>query len=271
MGTYRRILKHLKPYWVSLGVSVLCSLDDSVFSGFSIHPTIPLLETLFYWTAGGCSRGGEGASIRRLSASGIAVFIQGLGVAKTIRLSFFFIICVIVVARSSEERLRAYPVDGDGHMSSTASSATAKRGARACRPFAAAFFSEPEDRVGGLISRVINDVPVIISGISVTFFTSVARSRFTSQSPIARSLSPSAGSYADRVRRAAGLSWWSRAIVGLRVHKKEPARSGTDRHDHVGAGETISGVRWSRCSGWEAFRAESLPLPVRLCSGLGCS
>ena len=34
-----------------------------------------------------------------------------------------------------------------------------------------AFFSN--ERTGGLISRVINDVPVIISGISATFFTSV--------------------------------------------------------------------------------------------------
>jgi len=47
MNVYKRILFYLKPYWGRLGLSVLCSVFFSLFSGISLYLTIPLLETLF--------------------------------------------------------------------------------------------------------------------------------------------------------------------------------------------------------------------------------
>jgi ATP-binding cassette, subfamily B, bacterial MsbA len=44
---YFRLLKYVIPYWKTLGLSVLCAIFYSIFSGLSIYVIIPLLDTLF--------------------------------------------------------------------------------------------------------------------------------------------------------------------------------------------------------------------------------
>ncbi len=47
MKIFLRILSYVRPYWKTLGLSILCTVMFSLFSGASIYLTIPLLETLF--------------------------------------------------------------------------------------------------------------------------------------------------------------------------------------------------------------------------------
>jgi len=47
MTTYARILSFIRPYRLTLALSIICSIFFSIFSGVSIYLIIPLLQTLF--------------------------------------------------------------------------------------------------------------------------------------------------------------------------------------------------------------------------------
>ncbi len=47
MNIIRRIVKYLRSYLPVIGLSMLCSVVYSLFSGISLYLIIPLLETLF--------------------------------------------------------------------------------------------------------------------------------------------------------------------------------------------------------------------------------
>jgi len=114
-----------------------------------------------------------------------------------------------------------------------------------------AFFSN--ERTGGLISRVISDVPVIISGISATFFTSV-------REPLL---------IAAYLTIALSISWKLTLIsfvvlpfilaltaaVGLRVHKQSGLVQERIADVTSVLQETISGVKVVKAFGMEAFES----------------
>ena len=47
MKTYIRIISFVKPYWKHLAVSIICTILYAVLNGLSVYLTIPLLDTLF--------------------------------------------------------------------------------------------------------------------------------------------------------------------------------------------------------------------------------
>jgi len=252
MGTYRRILKHLKPYWASLGASVICSLMYSVFSGFSIYLTIPLLETLFHGPQAAAPAASQGAtSLVASPLSGIAGFIQGL-VLRDDPVESLFIICVIVVVTFLLKNVF-------GYLQSTLMTYVEHGVIRDMRNavyehihrLPLAFFSS--ERTGGLISRVINDIPVIISGISATFFTSVREPLLV----------------VAYLTIAVSISWkltlisfivlpfilTLAAFVGLRVHRESGLVQERIADVTSVLQETISGVKVVKAFGMESFES----------------
>ncbi|MBP1655383.1 MAG: antibiotic transporter ATP-binding protein [Bacteroidetes bacterium] len=253
MGTYRRILLHLKPYWATLGVSVFCSLMYSVFSGFSIYLTIPLLETLFHGPGAGAPAATQGApGLVSSPLSGIAGFIQGL-VLRDDPVESLFIICIIVVVTFLLKNIF-------GYIQSTLMTYVEHGVIRDMRNavyqhihrLPLAFFSN--ERTGGLISRVISDIPVIISGISATFFTSV-------REPLL---------IVAYLTIALSISWKLTLIsfivlpfilaltaaVGLRVHRESGLVQERIADVTSVLQETISGVKVVKAFGMEKFESQ---------------
>ncbi|HEX9015901.1 MAG TPA: ABC transporter transmembrane domain-containing protein, partial [Chloroflexota bacterium] len=175
MKLYQRILRYVRPYAGQLGLSVLCSVLFSVFSGLSIYLTIPLLETLF-------KEGGPSAPAIVSTPS----FLPGWLVAAKDALAAWFQtlvfstdpsvslrnICLTVIVAFLLKNLAAY-------FQSNLMVAVEQGLVRDLRNELYRHIHElplgyfTNERTGNLISRVMNDVPVINTGISATFHTLV--------------------------------------------------------------------------------------------------
>jgi ATP-binding cassette, subfamily B, bacterial MsbA len=177
MTTYRRVLSYLKPYWLKLGVSMLCSVFFSLASGMSIYLTIPLLETLF-------AKPGAPAATAPVATtvSFLPEWITNLkdGVAHTFQSLVFrdspadslFNICIVVVIAFFFRNVFGY-LQSNLIMAVEQGLIRDLRNAlyRHIHQLPLAYFTN--ERTGNLISRVMNDVPVINTGISATFQTMI--------------------------------------------------------------------------------------------------
>ena len=147
----------------------------SVFSGFSIYLTIPLLETLFHGPQAGCPRGARrrAASLGWLSAQRHRpAFVPGARVARRSGRVAPHHLRHRRGDVSPEEPLRLPPVEPDDVRRAGRHPRPAERPLpRTSTSLPLAYFSN--ERTGNLISRVMNDVPVINTGISATFFTPI--------------------------------------------------------------------------------------------------
>jgi subfamily B ATP-binding cassette protein MsbA len=170
-----RIMRYIRPYSVQLSLSVLCSVLFSVFSGLSIYLTIPLLDTLF---------NGPGSSGTVTSA--IPSFMPSWFVSARDALSGWLRelvfstdpsvslrnICLIMVFAFLLKNLFSY-------LQSNLMVAVEQGLIRDLRnelyrhihELPLGYFSN--ERTGNLISRIMNDIPVINTGISATFHTLV--------------------------------------------------------------------------------------------------
>jgi len=175
MSLARRILFYVRPYRGMLGLSVLCSVLFSIFSGLSIYLTIPLLETLF-----------QGPEKAAGVVSAVPSILPGWLVSLKVTLAGWFQalvftgdpsaslrnICVVMVAAFLLKNLAAYfqsnlMVDVEQGLVKDLRNDLYRH----IHELPLGYFTN--ERTGNLISRVMNDVPIINSGISATFHTLV--------------------------------------------------------------------------------------------------
>jgi subfamily B ATP-binding cassette protein MsbA len=175
MMIYRRVLRYLKPYARQVALSILYSLIFSAFSGVSIYLTIPLLETLF--GAGGAT------PVSHVTATGTSILPDWLvGVKDQLSQAFrdlvfrpdptesLLNICVVIIVAFLLKNLFGY-LQSNLMTKIEQGLVTDLRNDlyRHIHQLPLAYFTN--ERTGNLISRIMNDVAVVNSGISATFNT----------------------------------------------------------------------------------------------------
>jgi ATP-binding cassette, subfamily B, bacterial MsbA len=175
MTIYRRVLRYLKPYYRKLGLSILCSIVFSVFSGVSLYLTIPLLETLFH--------GGGPLPVAQVSPAAPSMIPDWIlqikdGLAASFRAFVFrpepaqslLNICIVIVVSFLIKNLFGY-FQANLMTKVEQGLITDLRNDlyRHLHDLPLAYFTNA--RTGNLISRIMNDVPVVNAGMSATFHT----------------------------------------------------------------------------------------------------
>jgi subfamily B ATP-binding cassette protein MsbA len=175
MTISRRVLKYVRPYWPRLAFSMFCSMVFSLFSGISIYLTIPLLETLFGKGSGGAPAAvtAPGSSLLPgwlLSAKdSIASGFQQLLFRATPSESLLNI-CIVVVIAFFIKNIFGYLQSNTMVFVEQGLIKDLRNDLyRHIHELPLAYFTN--ERTGNLISRIMNDVPVINTGISATFAT----------------------------------------------------------------------------------------------------
>ena len=175
MNFARRILHYVKPYRGKLALSVLCSVLFSIFSGLSIYLTIPLLETLFQGPGSGAISTGTTSSVLPHWLIGLKTTLAGWFQAVILSSdpsASLRNICLIMVAAFLLKNLSAY---FQSNLMVAVEQGLVKDLRndlyRHIHELPLGYFSN--ERTGNLISRVMNDVPIINQGISATFHTLV--------------------------------------------------------------------------------------------------
>ena len=167
----------LRPYWGRLALSVLCSILFSLFSGISLYLTIPLLETLFSRGASVVSTAVTSPTVSILpdwfttARQSISQSFQQLVLGSDPATSLLNICIIIVVAffiknfaGYAQSNLMMYIEWG---LTKDIRNALYRH----IHELPLAYFTN--ERTGNLISRIMNDVPVINTGISATFQTMI--------------------------------------------------------------------------------------------------
>ena len=174
MSIYARVLKYMRPYRKRLLLSVLCSIVYSIFSGVSIYLIIPLLETLF---SGASSTPVQASPTVPALTPGWIVELK-LKVSELLHAVIFsgsvhsslLRICVVITAAFFIKNLFGYL---QSNLMTYIEQGLVRdvRNAlyRHIHQLPLAYFTN--ERTGNLISRIMNDVNVLNSGISATFYT----------------------------------------------------------------------------------------------------
>ncbi len=178
LQTYFRILRFSRPYWKHITTSVGCTILYSVFSGASIYLFIPLLDVLFHpekiseqGAAQGAGQGGALPAGLTDAATSLKQWFLAL-VFSGSQLDSLFRICVVILVAFFLKNLFGYV---QSYLMNYAEEGVVKdiRDSlyRHLHELPLAYFSN--ERTGGLISRIVNDVAVINGGISASFVTLV--------------------------------------------------------------------------------------------------
>jgi subfamily B ATP-binding cassette protein MsbA len=176
MRTYWRVLRYLRSYKRQLGLSILFSICFSVFSGLSIYLTIPLLETLFQ--GGGATAPAEQQVTQAPAAipgwlTGVKESLSGAFQQLVFRADprdSLLNICLVILLAFFFKNLF-------GYLQSNLMTIVEQSLVRDLRDdlyrhihqLPLAYFTN--ERTGNLISRIMNDVNVVNSGVSATFNT----------------------------------------------------------------------------------------------------
>lgn len=176
MTTYARILRFIRPFRVRLGLSIVCSIFYSVFSGISIYLIIPLLETLFAGRA----------PVHAVPSVPGASLLPGwiIGAKESLTAAFQHLvfrdnpaesllnICLVIVGAFLVKNLFGY-LQSNLMIYVEQGLTRDLRDAlyRHIHELPLAYFTN--ERTGNLISRIMNDVPVINTGVSATFQTMI--------------------------------------------------------------------------------------------------
>ena len=175
MSIYKRVFGFIRPYWGRLVFSMACSVVFSLFSGISIYLTIPLLETLFSKSSTIAATPGLTSASGILPAwlvsakDAVSLWFQQL-VFRDQPADSLFNICIVIVVAFFTKNIFGY-LQSNMMVYVEQGLIRDLRNAlyRHIHELPLAYFSN--ERTGNLISRVINDVPVINTGISATFQT----------------------------------------------------------------------------------------------------
>jgi subfamily B ATP-binding cassette protein MsbA len=175
MIIYRRVLGYLRPYSRKVASSILLSLLFSAFSGVSIYLTIPLLETLF-------NAGGAVPQVAAPAASVVPGWLMGLKdqLSQAFRDLVFrpdpteslLNICIVIILAFLFKNFFGY-LQSNLMTQIEQGLVTDLRNDlyRHIHELPLAYFTN--ERTGNLISRIMNDVNVVNSGISATFNTMI--------------------------------------------------------------------------------------------------
>jgi len=174
MNTYARILRFIRPYRFVLAMSMLCSVLFSLFSGVSIYLIIPLLQTLFSPKTAAAAPAATPASPlipgwALAAKEAVAREFQHL-VFRENPADSLLNICIVIVGAFFLKNLFAY-LQSNLMIYVEQGLTRDLRNAlyRHIHELPLAYFTN--ERTGNLISRIINDVAVINTGVSATFQT----------------------------------------------------------------------------------------------------
>ena len=173
MSVYARILSHLRPYWQRLAMSMVCSILFSLFSGVSIYLTIPLLETLFNRTSTPVQTAAPATTVMPDWAGKIRQSLssefQHLVFSEDPERSLLSICFIIVLAFLLKNLFGYLQSNLMTHVEQGLIRDLRNALYRHIHQLPLAYFTN--ERTGNLISRIMNDVAVVNSGMSATFFT----------------------------------------------------------------------------------------------------
>jgi ATP-binding cassette, subfamily B, bacterial MsbA len=176
MNTYIRILRYIRPFRLRLALSVLCSIFFSIFSGVSIYLIIPLLETLF---AGNTPARSAVPAVTGSFLPGWLLEAKDAVVTGFQHMVFranpadsLLNICIVIVAAFFIKNLFGY-LQSNLMIYVEQGLTRDLRDAlyRHIHELPLAYFTN--ERTGNLISRIMNDVPIINTGVSATFQTMI--------------------------------------------------------------------------------------------------
>lgn len=168
MSVYTRILSYLRPHGGRLTASIVFSLLYSVFSGVSLYLTVPLLETLFHGPAQAVSPSPLPGAVSGVRES-VSVWFRSV-VFRGSAEEALVTICAVIVAAFLLKNLFGYLQSNVmTHVEQALVRDLRNDLYRHIHELPLAYFTN--ERTGNLISRVMNDVNVVNSGISATFYT----------------------------------------------------------------------------------------------------
>lgn len=172
MKTYLRIVRHVKPYWKHLTISVSCTVLYSIFSGISIYLMIPLLETLFNPSASTSPTPttemqttlGVSNVIENLKSAFRTVVLSGSPTDALFRVSL--IIFIAFLLKNVFGYLQSYFMTyvEEGVIKDLRNALY-----RHLHDLPLAYFTN--ERTGDLISRITTDVSLVNGGVSASFIT----------------------------------------------------------------------------------------------------
>ena len=176
MKTYLRILKFVRPYWRHLAISIVCTILYAVLNGLSVYLTIPLLDTLFQETPTQqtVNQPATAATAKSLLPEW-AVKIE-TDVVKAFdhfvfsggKIEALMKICFLVVLAFFFKNVFGYL---QAYFLSYVEQGTMKdlrdNAYRHLHELPMGYFKQ--ERVGNLISRIVNDVNVVQNSISAAF------------------------------------------------------------------------------------------------------
>ena len=171
----RRVYTYVRPYWKQLALSVLSSIVFSIFSGVSLYLIIPLLETLFSGTTAMPSAPVTGPaasfipgwviSVKQAIAGGVRNLVFSGDTSQTL-----INICIIILVAFLVKNLAGYFQSNlMTHVEQGLIRDLRNALYRHIHDLPLAYFTN--ERTGNLISRIMNDVPVINTGLTAMFHT----------------------------------------------------------------------------------------------------
>ena len=172
LQTYFRVIRYVKPYWKHVTASIVSTILYSIFNGVSIYLFIPLLDILFHPEKMGNNQPAQALNL----PFGVSGWFEHM---KNAFLLFIFggtqmdallKICIIILGAFTLKNLFGYM---QSFLMNYAEEGVIKdlRNSlyRHLHDLPLGYFSN--ERTGGLISRITNDVSIINGGVSAFFDT----------------------------------------------------------------------------------------------------
>ncbi len=176
MKTYFRLLTYVKPYWKYLTVSIICTILYALMNGLSVYLSIPLLDSLFQETA---SKKEIITQPAGKTTSVFPEFVQNIindfsewfrhfiftGDKLESLLRICFIVLFAFLAKNVFGYMQGYFL---AHVEQGVMKDLRNQAYRRLHELPMSYFKN--ERIGNLISRLTNDVNVVLTSISLTFF-----------------------------------------------------------------------------------------------------
>lgn len=173
MKIYFRLLRFARPYWKRVAGSILCTVLFSLFSGMSVYLFIPLLDILFHpekiaglqSTSGGTHLPfGLGAALDDVKREVLSYMFQGTQMEALLR------VCIVIfMAFFCKNFFGYFQSFMMNYVEEGVIRDIRNKLYRHLHDLPLAYFSN--ERTGGLISRITNDVSLINGGVSAGFVT----------------------------------------------------------------------------------------------------
>lgn len=178
MKTYFRILKYSKKYWHYLLVSMLCTVLYASLNGASVYLSIPLLDTLFQESAQRSTQVTQTVRTESMLPEWLKDIKNSLSesfnsfIFSGDKLDSLFRICLVILIAFLAKNIAGYAQAyfltyvEQGIMNDLRNEAY-----RHLHKLPMSYFKN--ERVGNLISRIINDANVVQTSISAAFLNAI--------------------------------------------------------------------------------------------------